>query len=169
MKLGDWNLFFATSGGSAATLLGLIFVATQLHVGVFADPANRWAALAQSTLSILSIVFGLSLVALMPGLSLQLHGEIIVLVVVIALWRVFKTWWPVFRITEAGGRQRVAQSFWLLIVPVLAYVYLLVGAIELLLGDATAYVVVAGAFMSLFAVALRNAWRLVVAVERKPS
>ncbi|HUZ85469.1 MAG TPA: hypothetical protein VNF26_00805 [Candidatus Baltobacterales bacterium] len=167
--MGDWNLFFATSGGSAATLLGLIFVATQLHVGVFADQANRWAALAQSTLSILSIVFGLSLVALMPGLSLQLHGEIIVLVVVIALWRVFKTWWPVFRITEKGGFHRVAQSFWLLIVPVLAYIYLLVGAIELLLGDTTAYVVVAGAFMSLFAVALRNAWRLVVAVERKPS
>ncbi|HUY73104.1 MAG TPA: hypothetical protein VMW11_01175 [Candidatus Dormibacteraeota bacterium] len=167
--MGDWNLFFATSGGSAATLLGLIFVATQLHVGVFADQANRWAALAQSTLSILSIVFGLSLVSLMPGLSLQLHGEIIVLVVVVALWRVFKTWWPVFRITEQGGWHRVAQSFWLLIVPVLAYIYLLVGAVELLLGDPTAYLVVAGAFMSLFAVALRNAWRLVVSVERKPS
>lgn len=167
--MGDWNLFFATSGGSAATLLGLIFVATQLHVGVFADQANRWAALAQSTLSILSIVFGLSLVSLIPGLSLQLHGEIIVLVVIVALWRVLKTWWPVFRITEKGRWQRVAQSFWLLIVPVLAYLYLMVGAIELLLGDSTAYVEVAGAFMALFAVALRNAWRLVVSVERQPS
>ena len=167
--MGDWNLFFATSGGSAATLLGLIFVATQLQAGVFADQANRWAALAQSTLSILSIVFGLSLVALMPGLSLQLHGEIIVLVVVIALWRVFKTWWPVFRITEQGGWRRVAQSIWLLIVPVLAYMYLVAGAIELLLGDTTAYVVVAGSFMTLFAIALRNAWRLVIEVERKPS
>lgn len=167
--MGDWNLFFATAGGSAATLLGLLFVATQLHVSVFADQANRWAALAQSTLAILSIVFGLSLVSLMPGLSLQLRGEIVTLVVVVALWRVFKTWWPVFRITEQGRWHRVAQSFWLLIVPVLAYVYLLVGAAELMLGDGTAYVVVAGAFMTLFAIALRNAWRLVVSVERKPS
>ncbi|HSP10386.1 MAG TPA: hypothetical protein VLU92_12420 [Candidatus Dormibacteraeota bacterium] len=167
--MGDWNLFFATSGGSAATLLGLIFVATQLHVGVFADPANRWAALAQSTLSILSIVFGLSLVSLIPGFSLQVRGEIIVLVVIVALWRVFKTWWPVFRITEKGGWQRVAQSLWLLVVPLLVYIYLVLGAIELLLGDQTAYVNVAGAFMALFAVALRNAWRLVVSVERQPS
>jgi len=42
--MGDWNVFFATSAGSAATLVGLLFVATQLHLGVFADPKNRWAA-----------------------------------------------------------------------------------------------------------------------------
>jgi len=26
--MGDWNLFFATTAGSAATLVGLLFVAT---------------------------------------------------------------------------------------------------------------------------------------------
>ncbi|MGH7764253.1 MAG: hypothetical protein ACREOM_07540 [Candidatus Dormibacteraceae bacterium] len=167
--MGDWNLFFATAAGSAATLLGLIFVATQLHVNVFADPTNRWAALAQSTLSILSVVFGLSLFDLVPSLTLRLRGELIFLVIAVALWRVFKTWWPVFRVTEQGGWQRIGQSFWLLIVPILAYLYLLVGAIQLGLGDATALVNIAGAFMSLFAIALRNARRLVVSVERKPT
>jgi cytochrome bd-type quinol oxidase subunit 2 len=167
--LGDWNLFFATAAGCAATLLGLLFVATQLHVEVVADETNRWAALAQSTLSILSIVFGLSLVSLIPGFSLQVRGEVDWLVVVIALWRVFKTWWPVFRLNKEGRRHRVAQSFWLLIAPILAYLYLLFGAAQLWLGDATALISIAAAFMTLFAIALRNAWRLVVSVERQAS
>src|SRR5579872_901805 len=119
--MGDWNLFFATSAGSAATLLGLLFVATQLHVEVIADQTSRWAALAQSTLSILSIVFGLSLLSLIPGFSLRVRAEVISLVVVIALWRVLRTWWPVFRVTQEGRWHRLAQSVWLLIAPVAAY------------------------------------------------
>jgi hypothetical protein len=168
VKLGDWNVFFATSAGSAATLLGLLFVATQLHVEVVSDQTSRWGALAQSTLSILSIVFGLSLVFLMPGLSVQAHGEVVSFVVAIALWRVFRTWWPVFRIGEQGRWHRVAQSFWLLIAPVAAYAYLLIGGLQLVFGDSTAVLTVAAAFMSLFAIALRNSWRLVVRVQVQP-
>jgi len=166
--MGDWNLFFATSAGSAATLLGLLFVATQLHVEVFADQTNRWAALAQSTLSILSIVFGLSLVSLIPGFTLRVRGEIITLVVVVALWRVFRTWWPVFRLTQQGGWHRLGQSVWLLFLPILAYAYLLLSAVQLFFGDGTSLVNVGAAFMMLFAIALRNSWRLVVSVQRKP-
>ena len=77
--MGDWNVFFATSAGSAATLVGLLFVATQLHLGVFSDPKNRWAALAQSTLTILSVNFALSLFFLMPILGSQIRGEVVVL------------------------------------------------------------------------------------------
>jgi predicted benzoate:H+ symporter BenE len=58
--MGDWSLFFATCGGSSATLAGLIFVATQLHEDAFTDPTNRWTALAQTTLTLLSGVLGLS-------------------------------------------------------------------------------------------------------------
>jgi len=75
--MGDWNLFFATTAGSAATLVGLLFVATQLHIGVFSDPKNRWAALAQSTLTILATAFALSLSFLVPALNTQVRGEII--------------------------------------------------------------------------------------------
>ena len=85
--MGDWNVFFATSAGSAATLVGLLFVATQLHLGVFSDPKNRWAALAQSTLTILSVNFALSLFFLMPILDLKLRGEVVLLAVAVAVWR----------------------------------------------------------------------------------
>jgi len=126
--MGDWNVFFATTAGSAATLVGLLFVATQLHLGALADPKNRWAALAQSTLTILSIAFAPSASFLIPMLSPQVRGEIILLVVVVALWRSVRIWWPVVRLTVFD---------------------------------------VGGAMLSLFAVALRNAWRLVVNVERE--
>jgi hypothetical protein len=168
--LGDWNVFFATTAGSAATLAGLLFVATQLHIDVFTDPSNRWAALAQSTLTILSSVLGVSLLYLVPILSLQVRGELTAIVSVLVLWRTFRIWWPVVRIAETGRWQRIEQSFWLLFVPIAVYLYLLLGAIQLLRGDRMdGLISVAGAFLSLFAIALRNSWRLVVSVARKPT
>jgi hypothetical protein len=165
--MGDWNVFFATSAGSAATLVGLLFVATQLHLGVFADPKNRWAALAQSTLTILSVNFALSLFFLMPILGPQIRGEVVVLAVGVAVWRGIRIWWPVVRITESGRRHRLAQSFWLLLLPDIVYVYLLTGGVGLIRGDSTAVLNVGGALLSLFLVCLRNAWRLVVNVEQE--
>jgi hypothetical protein len=163
--VGDWNLFFATSAGSAATLVGLLFVATQLHMDVFKDPNNRWAALAQSTLTILSTDFVLSLFFLMPGLPPRVHGEVIVIVVAFVLWRTIRIWWPVVRLGEKGRRHRLAQSFWLLILPFIVYGYLTVGGIQLLIGQTDGASTVASAFLTLFAVALRNAWTLVVRPE----
>jgi hypothetical protein len=164
--MGDWNVFFATSAGSAATLVGLLFVATQLHLGVFSNPKNRWAALAQSTLTILSVNFALSLFFLMPILGPQIRGEVVVLAVAVAIWRGARIWWPVVRITESGRGHRLAQSFWLLVLPDIVYVYLLTGAVGLLRGDSTAVLNVGGALLSLFLICLRNAWRLVVNVEQ---
>ncbi|HKV89071.1 MAG TPA: hypothetical protein VJT78_13840 [Candidatus Dormibacteraeota bacterium] len=168
--MGDWNLFFASCAGSAATLAGLLFVATQLHIEVFTDPTNRWSALAQSTLSILSSVLGISLTFLIPQLPMQVRAEVVIAVVVLILWRTFRLWWPVVRIGESGRRKRLEQSFWLLIVPVVVYMYLLFGALQLLQGDQTGGLIsVAGAFVSMFGVGLRNSWRLVVTVAQKPT
>jgi hypothetical protein len=165
--MGDWNLFFATTAGSAATLVGLLFVATQLHVNVFADPKNRWAALAQSTLTILSIAFALSLSFVIPRLSLQVRGEIVLFAVAVAIWRGTRIWWPVFRLGKQGRGHLLVQSFWLLVLPFAVYIYLLTGAVGLLRGDANAVFNIGGALLALFVVALRNAWRLVVNVEQE--
>ena len=162
--MGDWNLFFATTAGSAATLVGLLFVASQLHVDVFTDARTRWAALAQSTLTTLSVAFVVSLFYLVPLLPLQFRGEITTLVIAVALYRAFRIWWPVVRLGEQGRGHRIAQSFWLLVVPLIGYAYLLFGAVQLMMGHADALVNLAGAFLVLFFIALRNAWRLVVSV-----
>jgi hypothetical protein len=165
--MGDWNLFFATAAGSAATLVGLLFIATQLHLGVFSDPKNRWAALAQSTLTILATAFALSLSFLIPSLALQVRGEIIVALIAFASWRSVRIWWPVFRLQEKGRVHRLAQSIWLLVVPFVVYGYLLTGGVGMLRGDATAVANVGGALLALFGIALRNSWRLVVNVEQE--
>jgi hypothetical protein len=163
--MGDWNLFFATSAGSAATLVGLVFVATQLHLGVFKDPTSRWGALAQVTLTILAVNFALSLFLIMPGLTLTARGDVILAVVVFAAYRGIRIWWPVVRLDKQGRRHRIAQSFWLLLLPFIAYADLALGAVELLQGSAPSLGNVGGAFLFLFAIAMRNAWRLVVSVE----
>jgi hypothetical protein len=74
----------------------------------------------------------------------------------------------VVKIGEKGRRHRLAQSFWLLIVPVLVYLYLVTGAIGLIQGNSSATLTVASAFLALFAIALRNAWRLVVSATHEP-
>jgi len=168
LTLGDWNLFFATAAGSAATLVGLLFVATQLHVEVFAVASNRWAALAQSTLTILSSILIISLSFIVPAIPIQIHGELLVAVIAVVLWRTFRLWWPVMRLREAGRWQRIAQSFWLLVVPIVVYAYVLAGGIQLLYGDRNGVFNVAGAFLGGFSVAMRNSWRLVVEVAKKP-
>jgi hypothetical protein len=161
--LGDWNLFFATCAGSAATLAGLLFVATQLHVDVFVDPRNRWAALAQSTLTILSSVLGLSLSFLIPKLPIAVRADLVIAISLLVFWRTVRVWWPVVRIGQRGRWKRLERSFWLLIAPVAAYTYLLIGAIQLARGDQTdGLITVAGAFLTMFGIALRNSWRLVV-------
>jgi hypothetical protein len=167
--LGDWNIFFATAAGSAATLVGLLFLATQLNLAIFKDPTNRWAALAQASLTMLSLIFILALFFLVPGLDLRTRGDIIVLVVTLATGRNINIWLPVVKIAEKGRRHRLAQSFWLLIVPVLLYIYLLTGAIGLIQEQPSATLTVASAFLALFAIALRNAWRLVVSAVHEPA
>ena len=168
--MGDWNVFFATCAASAATLAGLLFLATQLHLDVFTDPSNRWAALAQSTLTILSSVLGLSLTFLIPRLPLQVKADAVIVIVVIVLFRTVRLWWPVVRLAEKGRWQRIEQSFWLLLVPILVYFYLLVGAILLLTGDQVDGLITdAGSFLAMFAVSMRNSWRLVVTVAREKS
>jgi hypothetical protein len=166
-EVGDWNLFFATSAGSAATLVGLLFVASQLHVDVFTDERNRWAALAQSTLTTLSVCFVVSLFFLVPQIPVQFRGEITGIVIGIALYRAFRIWWPVVRVGEKGRRHRLAQSFWLLVVPIIGYAYVLFAAVQLMLGHTDALLTLAGSFLVLFFIALRNAWRLVVSVGRE--
>jgi hypothetical protein len=165
--VGDWNLFFATASGTAATLVGLLFVASQLHVDVFADEKNRWAALAQSTLTSLSVVFVVSLFFLVPQVPLQFRGEVTAVVMAVAIYRGFRIWWPVVRLGEQGRSHRLAQSFWLLLVPFVGYAYVLLGAVQLMLGQTGALLTLAGAFLTLFFIALRNAWRLVVRVGRE--
>jgi hypothetical protein len=169
--LGDWNLFFATAAGSSATLVGLLFVATQLHIEVFKDPTNRWAALAQSTLTILSVIFILALFFVMPlpSPSLRIRGDFVVIVVVFSLWRTIGSWWPVVGMTGKGRGHQIIQSVWLLVVPLVWYAYLVRGGVQLIQEQPDGALTVATALLALFAIALRNAWRLVVAVAQEPA
>ncbi len=157
-------MFFSVSAASSATLVGLLFVATQLHLEVFTDPTNRWSALAQSTLTILSVDFSLSLFMLMPVVPPVVRAEVIAGVVAFGLWRTFRSWWPVVRLVDTGRAHRLAQSVQLLILPVIVYVYLLFSAVLLWRGDNSAIINIGGGFLAAFAVSLRNAWRLVVNV-----
>jgi hypothetical protein len=83
--------------------------------------ARRPAVRRESTLTILSVNFALSLFFLMPILGPQVRGEVVVLAVAVAIWRGARIWWPVVRITESGrGRLFLVclRNAWRLVVNV---------------------------------------------------
>ena len=168
--MGDWNLFFAASAGAAATLAGLLLVATKLHVDLITDRTSQWGSPAQSTLTILSSVLCLALVFLIPGLPLQVRAAVSGAVVAVIWWRTLRAWWPVFRLADRRRWRTLERSFWLLVMPIAVSVYLLVGAVQLSRGDQTDGLITAtGAFLTMFGVALRNSWRMVVAIPGEAS
>jgi hypothetical protein len=118
------------------------------------------------TLTVLAVNFALSLFLIMPGFTLAARGDVVVVVVLFAVYRGIRIWWPVVRLGQQGSRHRLAQSFWLLVLPFLAYADLAIGAVGLLQGSSTSLATVGGAFLFLFAIAMRNAWRMVVSVEQ---
>lgn len=74
------------------------------------------------------------------------------------------------RLIEKGRWQRLQQSFWLLIAPILVCLYLLFGAVQLLRGDQIdGLISVASSFLSMFAISIRNSWRLVATAVQNPA
>src|SRR5258708_5711109 len=82
------------------------------------------------------------------------RGDIILAAVAFASWRTVRIWWPVFRLLEKGRVHRLTQSFWLLMLPFVAYAYMVSGAWGLLHGETGAVLNVGGAVLALFAISL---------------
>jgi hypothetical protein len=168
----DLNPFYLGASTAAATLLGLLFIAVQFNLESFAaESDNRWRAVARSTYSTFVTLFVLPLLFLIPDLSNQAHGMIILIVVVPSVLRIVRTWMPVWRGMFHGRGEQLWETAWLLIAPLLAYLYL--GWLGLaLLNNQDAVWIELGivyALVGLFVLAVRNSWNLLVeaTLERK--
>ncbi len=166
----DDSTFYLATCGAAATLVGLLFIAVQFNIDVL-QPGNRWNAIARSTFSIYVTLFILPLFFLAPALDAYSRAAASLLFVAFGIIRSITTWIPTWRETQPHSFYRLWQTLWMLIGPLLAYGYLAnnlflslrgVPAVELQTG-------IQITLISLFAIALRNSWNLLVdvAYERK--
>jgi phosphoglycerol transferase MdoB-like AlkP superfamily enzyme len=168
----DFTNFYLGAATAAATLVGLLFIAIQINLDTFSrEPDNRWRAVGRLTFTTFVMLFILPLMFLIPKVTDSLRGAVILLAVGISVLRILQAWLPVWRGVFRGRGERVWQTAWLLVGPLLVYIYLGTTGLALLRGTAADSVDLSIAFVlvSLFSLALRNSWNLLVevAAERK--
>lgn len=163
----DWNNFYMTTAGASAALLGLLFVAIQIHLDVLAaDSKGRWLAIARSTFYNFVTLFALSLLMLFPTADNQLRGAMLLFVATFGLFRLLTAWLPVWRGVLGGRHERILEILWMLASPLTAYILLIVFARELAGAGAAQDTMYNIGFVvvGLFVIVLRNSWRLLVEV-----
>jgi hypothetical protein len=158
--------FYVVSAGAAATLVGLLFVAVQigppLNTG---GPVARRHAMARSTFTIFTLVFGVSLFFVLPGTPARARALVAVAAALTGAYRAVVTWLPVWKDKFRGRIEfRLWQTAWLLIGPLLAYAYLAYGGFQQMGARDPAVIdsYVTSVFIVLFIVGLRNTWDLLV-------
>jgi hypothetical protein len=168
----DLSPFYLGASTAAATLLGLLFIAVQFNLESFAAQTdNRWRAVARSTYSTFVTLFVLPLLFLIPQIDVRARGLIILIVVVPSVLRILRTWMPVWRSVFQGRREQLWETAWLLMAPLLAYLYLGILGLALLNNQDSISIELGIVYtlVVLFVLALRNSWNLLVEVtlERK--
>jgi hypothetical protein len=161
----DFTNFYLGAATSAATLVGLLFIAIQINLDTFArEPNSHWRAVGRLTFTTFVMLFILPLMFLIPKLTDSLRGWVILLAVGISIARILQAWLPVWRGVAQQRSERLWQTAWLLLGPLLTYLYLGTIGLALLMGKTTGDLDLSIAFVlvSLFSLALRNSWNLLV-------
>lgn len=169
----EWNPFYATMAASAATVMGLLFVAVQLSAEkISGDQSDRWWAIAFSTFYMFLSVFFLPLSYLSP--DLRPHGRALLTVILAGVYiiRVARTSLLIWHGMYRKKGDRLWETLWNLVGPLFVYIllgyeglYTLLVAPPSPMDDRVAILLTV-----LFAIALRNSWHLVVeGVFRKES
>ncbi len=168
----DWSSFYLAIAAAAATLLGLLFIAVQFNIETLAsDPSNRWRAVARSTFTFYVVLSLLPLVFLIPNLGNAFYGYALLIAIVSGAVRAVLAWLPVWRSILHKRGERIWETLWLLVGPLLAYANLARSGFDLLNNYPLSQVQenIAFTLIGLFTIALRNSWNLLVEVtyERK--
>lgn len=169
----DWSNFFIATAGASATLLGLLFLAIQLHGDTLsADPYSRWQALARSTFDHFTVLFLLSLMMLIPGLGKNTYGPIVMVIVLGGIARLIFVWGPLWRRVFRTRREQVTEMVWMLATPMVVDVALGQNALQAWRTGISPQIQenIGFCIVGLFAIMLRNSWKLLIEVAfRSPT
>jgi cytochrome b561 len=82
----------------------------------------------------------------------------------LGIWRQLRTWAPVWQLKIKGRFERLRETLWLVIAPIMIYLALIYFSIQLQHGRGSDEVEtnIATAFVILMVIVLRNTWRLLV-------
>jgi hypothetical protein len=149
--------------------VGLLFVGVQFHIEtLMAD--LRWQAVARSTFAMYVYLFIMPLVLVIPTLHNYERSLALLAMTGFGMLRTTRTWLPVWRSKQQGRNERLWQTAWLLVGPLLVYLSVAVAAIHLYSATQTdpIYAGLAWTSIGFFAIVLRNSWNLLfeIAAEK---
>jgi hypothetical protein len=144
-------------------LLGLLFVAIQLHIDTLSsDPLSRWRALARSTFDHYTALFVVSLLMLFPKIDDRFFAVLVMFVALPGIFRLVRVWAPVWRRMFRDQRGQFWEVLWLVASPLLAYAAMTILAIQIFRGGSVADLQqgIGYCVVGLFSIVLRNSWKL---------
>ena len=167
--LSSWQNFYMIMGTAAATLTGLMFVASTLTANIDAHLSTLNAAV--SAFNTPTVVHFASVLLLAGILSApwQTFSSLSFLFGVLGLGMVFYSILVMRRMRRVPHYQSTLEDWlWYLVFPLLAHALLIVAAFLLLRNPSPALYMVGLAIIILLLVGIRNAWDMVtfLAVER---
>lgn len=163
--LHEWHEFYILLGTAGATLLALLFVAVSLGTGFLSSKDQQGTRTFMSPVVIhFTSVFFLSAVCLVPS-----HGPVFFAVLIagtaivgVAVSIVISVW-----VVRTEMTQYLPDYFAYGLLPVGAYLALLVASFMIYLGRDYALEVLAGGLLVLAIVNVRNAWDLTLSMVRR--
>ena len=172
LLLSNWQNFYMLLGTAAATLTGLMFVATTLIAGIDAHlPTLNAAVSAFNTPTVVHFGTVLLLAGVLSA-PWQTFSSLSLLLAILGLGLVFYSVIVLRRMRRVPHYQMTLEDWsWYISFPLLANILLIVAAIVLLKNPPLALYIVGLAMMLLLIVGIRNAWDMVtfLAVERSHS
>jgi hypothetical protein len=162
-----WGQLFSVTAGSAATMLGLLFVAVSIHGGVSGGMHRNSRALAEQSFSDYLVVILMSVLALFPYLTFRELGIwAIVLTAVRGLW-------AAIRMYQAAMQPFVDDSRWKSLrrqmLSLVGLALLIFAAARLALNHADARTEFAAAVVVLLVAATAMAWELLLRISAPKS
>ena len=162
--LHEWHEFYILLGTAGATLLALLFVAVSLGTGFLSSKDQQGTRTFMSPVVIHFTSVFLSAVCLVPS-----HGPVFFAVLIagtaivgVAVSVVISVW-----VVRTEMTQYLPDYFAYGLLPVGAYLALLVASIMIYLGRDYALEVLAGGLLVLAIVNVRNAWDLTLSMVRR--
>ena len=163
--LHEWHEFYILLGTAGATLLALLFVAVSLGTGFLSSKDQRGTRTFMSPVVIhFTSVFFLSAVCLVPSHGPAFFAILIAATAILgATVSIVITVWVV----RTDMTQDVQDYFAYGLLPVGAYLALLIASVMIYARIDYALEVLAGGLLALAIVNIRNAWDLTLAMVRR--
>lgn len=162
--IAEWQPFYAVAAGVGATLVGLVYVGSSIHLS--RQPMNDQARLL-ATMSGTNLLYPvLASMALLMPVHPRTIGAALIVVALFGLGASTAITRLEARHPEGQPRQLIVYRF---VVPLLASIVLGVGAVGLVLGQGWGLVAPPVFVFVMFAVGTDNAWDLLLSRYRKRS